>query len=584
MTQDTSRPIQIPVARRGAWLGADAWAIAVLGLVIGAAVRGHFCMPHSDFLEFVDSGHAWLAGEFAGNMKRAPLFPLLVVLLGKLAPGPAPELLVAEWLNVALLACNGLLVYWIARPWLGRVARWAAVWFLLLPMGVYCTAHVIVEPLLTTMILVTVLLAARKSRWTYLAAAGATMTRYDAAGLIVGLALAELWRMAAARRQAMLPDGEAPEVDRNTWRGVALRTLLAFAPLVIWLLITALTWAQRSHDHYIAQIVERPAFNLLYALRIGFETAFPADLLCVPAWWFLADCNLRFVMLVVPVVLAIGGVCWRWRAGDMSVLVGLAFFAGYVVVHAVFPFELTRFGYPPAPVLLLWALAGAAWIARWGIWRRVSRGVAAWLILALLGMLFALALVDEAQAFATATGGAGRFVGRAGMLAIVALTLVWATPWLTRRRLGRVVVLLGMVLLVVRQFRAVDPLIGAGDGLLNQVRVACWIQQHATQARVLSDEPGLLRLYVGRDKANQFLGFGEIKGATWDEVITDCRARGVELIIWNKRCVSEHGNYYATKWGLERFRTLDTYEATPGVRLEQAFPGKPNLIVVRLLP
>jgi hypothetical protein len=84
-----------------------------------------------------------------------------------------------------------MLLYLSARKWLGGASAWAAAWFLLLPVGFDCTAHLLLEPLLTAMVLLTLWAAQRGSAWAFLAAAAATMTRYDAAGLIVGVALAQ---------------------------------------------------------------------------------------------------------------------------------------------------------------------------------------------------------------------------------------------------------------------------------------------------------------------------------------------------------------------------------------------------------
>jgi hypothetical protein len=166
-------------------LGRELLPLVVLAALLGLACRGHFVKPHGDFYEFRETGHALLRGELPASFKRAPVFPVLVAATGTLlgsivATETPPDQLAAGWINALLLPCNVVLTYLIGRRWFGGGARWAAVWVALLPVGLYCTAHVLVEPLLLTTVLLTVWLTRRRSKWAYLAAALAALTRYDA--------------------------------------------------------------------------------------------------------------------------------------------------------------------------------------------------------------------------------------------------------------------------------------------------------------------------------------------------------------------------------------------------------------------
>lgn len=115
---------------RSTWKGGafrhDLLAVCGLALVVALTTRGHFVNPHPDFYEFVDSGHALLSGQLPPTTKRALVYGLVVVAVSKLLPLEAPERIAAEWINIVLLPACALLIYLIARRWVGGTARWAA--------------------------------------------------------------------------------------------------------------------------------------------------------------------------------------------------------------------------------------------------------------------------------------------------------------------------------------------------------------------------------------------------------------------------------------------------------------------------
>lgn len=547
----------------------DLLALAALGLIIGLACRGHFVMPFADFFEFADSGHAWLRGELPETLKRAPVYPLLVAGLGQWLPGEAPEKTFAEWLNALLLPCNAILLCLIGRRWFGSSARWAAVWYLLLPLGLYCTAHVIVAPLLTCLILLAIYAAQRNSAWAYVAAAAATMTRYDAAGLLPGLLLADL-------------------LARRPWKRSLLSVTLATLPLVAWLILTTVTWGRGTAEHYLSQILADRGLRLGDAWNAIALACFDPRLADVPAWSFLPDAVRtagHYLLLGLP-LLALVGALRLLRSRDRAAAVAVAAFAGHLLVHSIFPFKMPRFGYPPIPILLLFTCAGLTALCD-RLRQLDQRRRATLLLIILAGLLCAWGLVTEARAFATAVGGTNRLFGRLGLLLLITLPILWAAPYLRRgHRLARITLLLAMSLLAVRQLAGgqVDELLGPGDNLKNEVEAARWIRQHASpDARVLSAAPGLLRLYIGYTPADRFLSFHDIRADAWPDILAECRQRNIQYIIWHADLGHEHGPHYVTVWRLARFEVLNNPDHAPGVCVERRYVNYPNLVIVRVL-
>ena len=548
---------------------ADVAALVVLGLIVSLTFRGHFVKPHSDFYEFAETGRSLLAGELPASFKRAPLFPILTAAAGRGLSGlewvEAPEQAAAEWINALLLPLNAVLAYLIGLRWFGRAARWAAVWLIFLPWGVYCTAHVIVEPLLICTVLLTLYAAQRGTRWAYVMAALASITRYDAAGAIVGLAVADLLRREGLGR-------------------TALRAALASLPLAIWLTLTAVTWHERSYDHYLAQMGERPwHFDLSWSLGAPLTCVFEPDRIRLPLVVQDVEPFLREGLRMALGLLALLGAAAAVRRRDRAAIAGLVIYAAYTLIHARFPFAETRFGYPLAPLLLLAAGLGvrAVWerTRSWTALTRLGR-----VLLALTAIFVVAALIGEFGSLPAVPGTGGSWSPSVTLRIVVGLAVVWAAPLLVdRRAAGRLVVLLARLVLARIQVRMAEPLLGTGRQRSNVVAAARWIRDHARpEQRVLSGSPGILRLYCRADPPDRFLGFKDIEAEAWPDILDECRRRGVTYIIWHDQLYDEHGGYYDKKWRLDRFAGLAEPDAVEGVTPERSFPRNPRLWILRV--
>ncbi len=564
-TSSAAVPSPPPAADRpGSWTY-ELLAVALLGLVLGLSVRGHFIMPYADFMEQIDSGHALWQGELPATLKRAPVYPLLIVGIGRLLPVEAADQHVAEWLNALLLSLNGVLVCLLARRWCDRGARWVAAWFLLLPLGLLCTAHVILEPLLATLLLATLLLAQRHTRWAYALAGLAAITRYDLAGLIVGLALVDLLRHEPRRR-------------------VLLRTLTAAAPLLVWLILTGLTWSSRSGDHYLLQIAQDPRCDLFEELRRVMRAAFPADIIATPGWLDQLDRPLRLLLGCIPPVLALVGLVLLLRRARPTALLIIVAGGGYLLVHAVFPFHFDRFAYPLVALPIILAGAGIAAVWRWCAQHAPSPAMLRCLLL--FGLLVVVVLLCARIGLRVGSGDTLALGSPVRVLTLLAIVLLWLpTAPADPRRLAPLTGLVALVLLAVSQLDVTRGRLGTGQELRNQIVAARWVRQSLPDdARVLSAMSGVLRLYVGRQTPDRFPSYADLAAQTWPEVVAECRQRGITHIIWHDALDDLHGGYYAAPLGLDRFAPLSDAATAPGVEPVHWFRGQPNVVIVQVFP
>lgn len=248
----------------------------------------------------------------------------------------------------------------------------------------------------------------RRIGWAYVAAAIAVMTRYDVAGLILGVFIADLVQR------------------KRPWTAIR-SAAIASAPLVIWLLLTALTWADRSDDHYLAQMAERQTFDLR-SLWWPFMTVLDLDALRLPGTLFELDRHIRTAAMCGLVLAAIAGVFSRCRRCDPAVFAALAAFLCYVALHVVFPFQFQRFGFPMAPLVIILAAEGIRVVVTLlNPTNRISSATRT-VALILLGSIAAFALIGEANGYAVRTGLRNPWSVTLAFLVAIALAVLWIAP------------------------------------------------------------------------------------------------------------------------------------------------------------
>jgi hypothetical protein len=563
-------------AFRTAAVGIDRLVLLTFGLGLAAACFGHFIKPHGDFYEFRETGQALLSGRLPESFKRGPVFPLLVALTGRCIEAVATtarpaDQVAAEAINAVLLPVNVVLLYEIGRRWLGRAARWPAMCFLLLPLGLYSTAHTLVEPLLI-MLTLSALLAAgpdptgRRPWLAYALAGAAAMARYEAAGLLLGLVLADC-------------------AGRRPWRQTLRDALLAGLPLVLWLTLTAFTWQTRGAEHYVAQVLERPGFDPGWPLSAVRRCLWPVDRLSLPVWLADWEQRLRTVPGTLLLPAALLGAGLLIARGERAAIAGTTWLAVWWLVFSCFPFREQRFGYPPAPfVLLLIAVVVQELAQRIRAAMPGSLGRAA---LVTPVVLLSLALLPGELTGLRRTllvrpewNVAAVLVCLMGVVLVAATSLTWApASWL--RSLAAVPVLLAFAAV---QVRAALPLLGSGREMVGMVEAARWVRKHVPAGQgVVSNTPGLLRLYAGHGATDRFIGFDQIAAEDWPGVVAECRRRGIGYIVWHDRLFEEHGGYYAGRWRLTRFEVLSTPDGATGAEVVWESRPRPDGPLVRIV-
>jgi len=194
---------------------------------------GHTVVPISDFSTFFQVGKELLSFQMPTSFKYAPVVGILQNLLVIVSGGSISDLTAGWLLNAILHPFSVVLLWLVGKRMIGRSAAWFALIATINPWTIYSLTQPIGETTFLFFILLTVYLLFRGSRWAYLAASITTMVRYEGAALIMA---------------AFVMDIIYRKDRRDVIRAFAY-SFLASLPLVIWMVLTAVTW-QSGTTHY----------------------------------------------------------------------------------------------------------------------------------------------------------------------------------------------------------------------------------------------------------------------------------------------------------------------------------------------
>jgi hypothetical protein len=308
-----------------------------LGVYHSVLYFGHTVVPISDFPDFFRVGKEILSLQMPESFKLAPVLGILQNLLMFVSWGQCPELTAGHLLNAILHPFTVVLLWLVGKRIIGRSAVWFAVIASINPWTIYYMTEPIIETLFLFSILLTLYLIFCRSRWAYLAASVTTMVRYEGAALIIAAFVAD-----CINRK-----------DRRDVIKAAGYSFLASLPLVIWLVLTVVTW-KGGGSHYFnvffskeyAKGFVEPAGNrtgLLLHIQLLWQVAFQSIFVPYPgAGNEFVDTFSKLSRLTCIAGL-VSGCIFAIIRRRWEILPLLLFFVPYFVLHAYYPYPLTRF-------------------------------------------------------------------------------------------------------------------------------------------------------------------------------------------------------------------------------------------------
>jgi hypothetical protein len=531
--------------------------LLAVGIYLSIVYFGQKAVPNSDFPAFVQTGREIVHFQMPSSFKRVPVLGILQIAAGQLMfTSPHPVLTGALVLNGILYTLSILLFYRINR-------------FFIAPTGSFCLGLIaalnpyalamVVDPIAETaivfFILLTLYLILRRSRWCYLAAMLASMTRYECFGLIGIALLFDLFTLKSKRQKL-------------TALGIAFA---AAGPMILWMIGTKLTTTDPTSTYYkhFLNVEHRNGFNLLKML---WTTSF-SSLLKWPEWIravlverpatqqaaeAIQSHNSYFqsVWNSIAAAFFLAGVVGtflkkQWRFGGI-----LLFWAGYVCIHMSQSVLIDRYTLPAVWLTLLTAACGIGTVGAF-LGTLIPRGIltAAAAVGAVIALLWALQLWPALPQAAKISSASGSVVYVGLLLAAVGLA---AKQVLCRGRdVRRDVCLFAMVALMIvsNQFSLAFRL-GQGDTDVEFKKLAQWYLENAQDGEKLATTlPGVVNLFLPEGRQNA-IHTGGIAGSNLDEFARTCKQNKVLYVAWDSRLGFAVKDEYYKNWGLSKIHPL----------------------------
>ena len=570
--------------------------LAAYGVFQSIRFFGHQVVPNSDFFDFIKVGRELWSFQMPSSFKRAPVVGLLQVGISKMVGGRQPDLTAGWLLNSIVHPLNILLLYGIARRLIGRSAFVFAALTIINPWVLDAMIHPVAETTLLFFILLTFWLLFRRSRWAYLAASIATMTRYEGAALIF---VAFVW----------------DQIEAKTIRQRVFSFLLSMAasvPLALWLWGTYVYW-DPSASHYLRHYGHRQViknfWGYLWQVTLLNWFRWPIEI----KRYFLdrpdsaAELKEMIAELkpwygtvkVLGSAAALSGIVIGLRRRRWEILGLLLFLIPYFLVHSFRARTQPRYCMPVSWIVLLFCWYG---LQQGWLWLNASspqgpapnpvvttgrrRAISAW-----FGRWFAPARIlrDRLQRHPLVFSG----LTIAGQILVIAVVLLWIqvligylfTPQVAQRspRSGPILfVALAMVLvglgteLYARRFRFRLGLITTGVVMFlivisNQFLViyklgdgqndkefrmlADWYVENAKGEKLVTTLPHIVSLY---DKSIEpyLVRTSSIPGETLDDFIRECYKLNIAYVAWDSRIGLFKKDAYYLKWRMGRLAEL----------------------------
>lgn len=531
--------------------------LLILGVYLSCVYFGQKAVPNSDFTAFVETGDQVLHFQMPSSFKRVPVLGMLQIAFGKpMISSPHPILTGALVLNAVVYTISILLFYNVCRFFVGQTGSFC----LALLMGLNPWSLVMmVDPLAETAIvffsLLTFWLILRRSRWCYLAAMLASMTRYECF-LLIGIAfLFDLFERKPRRRKIIA-------------LGIAAA---AAVPMLVWMIGTKMT-TTNPDSHYFKHFLNVDHRNGFDLLKMLWQTSF-SSLLQWPEW-------IRAVLIENPAsqqaantiqshqaaftdtwngltaVVFLSGVAWLFLKKQWTLAGLFIFWLCYVGIHMSQSVLLDRYTVPAIWLTLLIAMYGAACSAQW-IAHRAPKG----LLHVITGMVIIGALLWTLS-LCPAVGKTAGISGASSTVVYVSLLLL--VPFFAGKRflLGRkkmyqdtAIVFAVAAMLISNQF-ALAFRLGQGDLDIEFRKTAEWYLENADGSeKIATTLPGVVNLFLPEGRKNA-IHTGGIGGSNFEEFAADCKRRNVLYVAWDSRLGFAVNDYYYKGWGLQKIHPL----------------------------
>ncbi len=563
-------------------------------------------VPNPDYSGFVSVSQRILHFQMPDTFKRPPVTGILPVLLSNFVGGHHP-ILTASWLANALLSIITVVFLWLlARQLIGSSAVFFAIIATLNPWLLRLQTVPIAETTMVAFMVITFYFICKHSRWAYLFAMLASMTRYECVALIPIAFIMDIIHQRQKvtninnqqvksqqtspspnnkKTQQTQPARQAqqaqllPSQHKLQHHPVLVSVLYAFLaslPFILWMIGTALTWntGSRSH-HYLRDYHPETAVVGTTFIKYIWQTTF-APLLQTPLLAQNMPLTARrpytyqqvqaitsslkmlnsFSQIIAAFCVAIAfiyAIVCAFRR-NWKLLCMFIFLALYVTAHSLKAHSQPRYAAPVTWLVLLVAFAGV-----YGLYQLIKNKfplpppikITLQLIFIVVVIVWCLLLIfkgDLSRISRYCTKSAT--LPWAAIITVIAVLISHLVFYKRRFLLYHIAIAVLSCLFVVSLYFSAAPRIGNGSYNIEFKKLADWYTSHAQPGEKMACTwAALLRLMADKDKDN-IIDLKTLKAPTLAGLIKNCRKKNVVYIIWTPR------GGKSTRAGLHQFNKL----------------------------
>ncbi len=495
-------------------------AILFLSFTYCLLYFNYFETPSEDYIgnikPVVDD---YLAGNFPGkSFKLLPFYPVLLTLCTRLNPVRVfdPVYFTAILLNIGLIIPYLLITWMIFRKFLSRRAALAALLFLSVNIyTVFAAVNADLEMALSTLIVLTMYLALKGSKLSYIPAFFAAAAKWDSVFAVP----AAMWGDFFYRKKRIM---------------AIVFGSLAASGVAVWLLLS-LTGAKTSNP-YVNEIAKRGPNIYRYLIDCFLITSGFTQWMASQAYfardWFVRIPLFAFlgVYSAIFVPALIGGMVLLVRRRWKDIAPIIVFFLGFVAIHMIYQNTKERYVIPVLWLLTLFLFFGlSGWVYPWIEKRLDGAGGAGRKIITITLMVFILCayLVGLGMLLYSRVWLQLLFAAMFTLLC----TAVVLYPGNGAGRYGKyLLILAGGAIINFSLFYGVTVMDHYSLRRVEFKKAGLWYKEHVTGGRMLITETNVAKYYTGFGD-DVFFYAKNIESTTLEGLAKELKAKRVTYVF-----------------------------------------------------
>ncbi len=487
---------------------------------------GHHTMPSPDFPSFFDVGQKLWSFQIPTNYQRGPIYGMILYPLSLVVGGQQPALTAAWIFNSILQPCNLILIYLIAKRFVGKSAFWFALICILNPWLIEVFTKPLAEISILFFMLITFFLMFRRSKLCYLFASIATLVRYECAFLILASFIMDMI-YADSKKERIL---------------AFIYSVLASVPMGIWMIGTIYFYPHEDsnavHPLQFMNIQKLTDIKILKRefILLGGSTIGPLFRLSTKASKHSAQL-LDNIVIIITSLSFIFGVVYGMVRKQWKMLALLIFFIFYMIIHILYDFSEPRFYVPVQWIFILFCFYGIK--SFWQIINTNNRIPKPVIIIgqAIVLLVFSFWILSLVNYFPGLSDWSPRTIYLPYAAVTVSILSVAAYIFVYRgKQLWRNVVILSVIcLMIISNQYAVASVIKKGNDNIEFKFLLDWYLQNAKPGEKMVSSIASLLWILNPENKEYFIVTGELKADSPGDFINNCYKEGITYIAWDSR-------------------------------------------------